>query len=100
MHVTDLLPMLNKLRLEMNTTSSGKDLADLSANRLLTSHCVRGPPLSDTHVNYLTDICADLKDLAVNASVPESQQIIRDFLGDYDGDRVITFFTKGPTTLD
>jgi hypothetical protein len=56
--------------------------------------------LSDTHVNYLTDICADLKDLAANASVPKSQQIIRDFLGDYDGNRVIAFFTEGPTILD
>ena len=101
MCVTDLLPVLNKLRLQMSTTSNVRGPADLlSANRLLISHCVRGPPLSDTHVNYLTDICADLKDLAANASVPKSQQIIRDFLGDYDGNRVIAFFTEGPTTLD
>ncbi|KAI9171997.1 hypothetical protein HJFPF1_01489 [Paramyrothecium foliicola] len=99
--LTELIPTLEKLRQAVADSSHHRPHLSLQVrNQHLLSHCVRGPPLTGTQVNYLTDVFANMGDLAANASDPHGQQLLCDFLGDKDGSRVISFFTQGPAPID
>ncbi|KEY67514.1 hypothetical protein S7711_02434 [Stachybotrys chartarum IBT 7711] len=97
--IEDLRPRLDSLRRQRHQCS-GKQASPVVSSSGIVSHCVRGPPLSSMQTAYLIDLCTDFKDLATNVFSLESQRVLRDFLGEADGERLIEFFTNGPMLAD
>ncbi|KFA64147.1 hypothetical protein S40285_00792 [Stachybotrys chlorohalonatus IBT 40285] len=97
--VDDLRHRLDSLRRQRHQYL-GKQAPPVLSNSDIVSHCVRGPPLSSMQTAYLIDLCTGFKDLTTNVFAPESQRVVRDFLGEVDGQRLIQFFTNGPMLAD
>ena len=66
----------------------------------LASHCVRGKPMSRDQVNVLTGVSSGFRDIAMHITAPESQHTLKDFLGQADSERFISFFIDGPVSAD
>jgi hypothetical protein len=64
--------------------------------KALIPHCVHGPPLTERQVNILMDVCSGFRELARNVHDPEKVQMMADFLGQKDAERVTDFFKGGP----
>ena len=69
---------------------------DLLRMREILSHCSRGPRLTTSQTNMLSDICTGFADLARHAYDPAGQRKIAEYLGDSQAAKVISFFTEGP----
>lgn len=61
----------------------------------LVRWCVRGKPLLRDQVNVLTGITSGFRDLAGHSTLPTGQAFIREYLGEEDGGRLISFLANG-----
>ena len=68
-------------------------------NRDLVRWCVSGKPLLKDQVNILTGITSGFQDLADLSILPSGQAAIREYLGDDDGGRLVSFLTKGSSDI-
>ncbi|KAF4965360.1 hypothetical protein FSARC_6818 [Fusarium sarcochroum] len=72
---------------------------DSIAHKDLACWCVDGKPLTRDQVNILTGITSGFRDLASHSTQPVGQAAIREYLGDQDGGRIISFFTNGSSHI-
>lgn len=86
---------LESLQRDCNSKQSPLDADIGMVNRDLVGWCVSGKPLSKDQVNILTGITSGFKDLADHSILPSGQAAIREYLGDEDGGRLVSFFNNG-----
>ena len=95
---------LNTLRQQFSATGTrGESVGgegEAKWSRDLIHHCVRGKPLSRDQANVLTGMSTGFKDIVKHVSLPDSQAVLNDFLGETDAHRIISFFTNGPVSAD
>jgi hypothetical protein len=63
----------------------------------LVSWCVEGKSLSRDQVNVLTGITSGFRGFADLYSSPSGRAAICEYLGDSDGERVVSFLSNGPS---
>ncbi|KAL6920106.1 hypothetical protein FSHL1_004083 [Fusarium sambucinum] len=85
---------LESLQRDYSKESSQPDTDANVASRDLLRWCVCGKPLSRNQVNILTEITSGFGDLAGRSSLPHGQAVIREYLGNEDGGRLLSFLTN------
>lgn len=95
----DLRGCLDALRQKCAVNRETGNQAQQNALRELASQCIVGKPLSRDQVNILTGITSGFGDLTNHVTHPGGSGIIKDYLGDADGERVISFLTSGPSRV-
>ncbi|KAF5579183.1 hypothetical protein FPANT_9709 [Fusarium pseudoanthophilum] len=65
----------------------------------LVSWCVEGKPLSRDQVNVLTGITSGFRGFADLYSSPGGRATICEYLGDSDGERVVSFLSNGSSHI-
>ncbi|KAL3606480.1 hypothetical protein FPOAC2_01437 [Fusarium poae] len=92
---TETLPgCLESLQQDNSKKSSQPGAGANIASRDLLRGCVYGKPLSRDQVNILTGITSGFGDLASRSSLPNGQAVIREYLGNEDGERLLSFLTN------
>jgi hypothetical protein len=85
---------LESLQRNYNKEKSPPDADTSMVCRDLVRWCVDGKPLSKDQVNVLTEITSGFRDLAGHSCLPNGQATIREYLGDEDGGRLLSFLTN------
>ncbi|KAM5362785.1 hypothetical protein ACJZ2D_012369 [Fusarium nematophilum] len=98
--VRDLPGCLDALRRGCSARSARENEAHGETPRDLVHWCVGGKALSKDQTNILTGITSGFRELVNHIALPEGQATLREYLGDGDGERVITFFTSGPSQVN
>ncbi|CAM1507261.1 Fc.00g069020.m01.CDS01 [Cosmosporella sp. VM-42] len=100
----ELPSCLDTLRKQFSAARSRDDdigeRAEATGTHDLVQHCVPGKPLSRDQANVLTGTSTGFKDIANHISLQDSQFVLREYLGEVDARRIISFFTNGPTSAD
>ncbi|KAI8690674.1 hypothetical protein NCS56_00058500 [Fusarium sp. Ph1] len=95
----DLRGCLDALRRECTVTREHSNEARRDALRELVCQCIDGKALSRDQANILTGITSGFRDLTVHVTHPSGPAFIKEYLGDADGERVISFLTSGPSRV-
>jgi hypothetical protein len=82
---------LRTMQHRLSSTPTGPPVP--TSTRVLLSQCVHGLPRAESQTNILSGIVSSSRDLASKADCEEGRQLLRDYLGDIDGERVISFLT-------
>jgi hypothetical protein len=93
----DFAGCLESLRWDYNRKSSALDAEQEAPHESLVGWCVEGKPLSRDQVNVLTGITSGFRGFADLHSSPGGRATICEYLGDSDGERVISFLFNGPS---
>ncbi|CEI65045.1 unnamed protein product [Fusarium venenatum] len=85
---------LESLQQDYSKESSQPDTDANIASRDLLRWCVCGKPLSRDQVNILTEITSGFGDLGGRSSLLNGRAVIREYLGNEDGGRLLSFLTN------
>lgn len=91
---------LDALRRQLTMRTTPGTQHNATNGRDLVSQCVRGKALSKDQTNVLTGISSSIRELANHVLEPGGQELIMDFMEASDGERVISFLTDGPASLN
>ncbi|TXC04460.1 hypothetical protein FocTR4_00001572 [Fusarium oxysporum f. sp. cubense] len=92
----DFADCLESLRRNCIRKNSAVNTEQRATHKNLVCWCVEGKPLSRDQVNVLTGITSGFRGFADLYSSPGGRATICEYLGDSDGERVVSFLSNGP----
>ncbi|SCO80021.1 uncharacterized protein FRV6_04234 [Fusarium oxysporum] len=92
----DFADCLESLRRNCIRENSAVNTEQRATHKNLVCWCVEGKPLSRDQVNVLTGISSGFRGFADLYSSPGGRATICEYLGDSDGERVVSFLSNGP----
>jgi hypothetical protein len=90
--IAELRPTLESFRREASITQPER-WSPLTL-KTTVSRYVRGIALSESQTNVLTGIASNVDDLIAKASTEDGQRLIIEYLGEKDGQRVVSFLSQ------